>query len=426
VEIILLIISILLFFVSAGLLTGFLVLQKKYKPVKDVLKTKMLRDILHGLALESDIENAVKQYNLTVFQEKFRVGVIEFSDIRALQEAYSSEEILFIQNQIFDEVRDELRKNSDVLMVEINYYRAAIMVDMTDDKELCGGLKSILLTCEARYDVGLIGAIGTLCENVGDAKNSFNAAAEMLDGSVRLYGNAVVSVEQDTRDSQTYYYPLETEKDIIFNIVRRNYADAQAEIDKILIENLARRKLSKETVGSFLLAIVNTLNRVVYTVKADADDVFGSGVVPYLELKMAGSNEELSAKINSLFDSVINYLDKNTKNKDTQMSEQLLGYIHQNYQNDISLADISDNFNLSRSYVSTLFKDSTGQNFKDYLNMYRVEIAKENLRNDPKMLIKDLTKLVGYNSANSFIRIFNKYEGMTPGQFVKKSGEAEE
>jgi len=426
VEIILLIISILLFFVSACLLTGFLVLQKKYKPVKDVLKTKMLRDILHGLALESDVENAVRHHKLTVLQKKFRVAVVEFSDIRALQEAYSSEEILFIQNQIFDEVRDELGKKSDILMVEINYYRAAIMVDMTDDKELCGVLKSILLTCEARYDVGLIGAIGTLCANVSDAKNSFNAAAEMLDGSVRLYGNAVVSVEQDAVDAQVYYYPLEKEKDIIFNIVRRNYAEARAEIGEILVENLARRKLATETLGSFLLAIVNTLNRLIHTIKAEPDDVFGSGVAPYLELKMVGNNDELSSKINSLFDSIVNYLEKNTKNKDSQMSEQLLGYIHNNYQNDISLADISDNFNLSRSYVSTLFKDSTGQNFKDYLNMYRVEIAKESLRRNPKILIKDLTKLVGYNSVNSFIRIFNKYEGMTPGQFVKKSGEAEE
>ena len=425
-EIILLIISILLFFVSACLLTGFLVLQKKYKPVKDVLKTKMLRDILHGLALESDVENAVRHHKLTVLQKKFRVAVVEFSDIRALQEAYSSEEILFIQNQIFDEVRDELGKKSDILMVEINYYRAAIMVDMTDDKELCGVLKSILLTCEARYDVGLIGAIGTLCANVSDAKNSFNAAAEMLDGSVRLYGNAVVSVEQDAVDAQVYYYPLEKEKDIIFNIVRRNYAEARAEIGEILVENLARRKLATETLGSFLLAIVNTLNRLIHTIKAEPDDVFGSGVAPYLELKMVGNNDELSSKINSLFDSIVNYLEKNTKNKDSQMSEQLLGYIHNNYQNDISLADISDNFNLSRSYVSTLFKDSTGQNFKDYLNMYRVEIAKESLRRNPKILIKDLTKLVGYNSVNSFIRIFNKYEGMTPGQFVKKSGEAEE
>jgi len=31
--------------------------------------------------------------------------------------------------------------------------------------------------------------------------------------------------------------------------------------------------------------------------------------------------------------------------------------------------------------------------------------------------IKDLAELVGYNSSNTFIRIFRKYEGISPGKY---------
>ena len=31
--------------------------------------------------------------------------------------------------------------------------------------------------------------------------------------------------------------------------------------------------------------------------------------------------------------------------------------------------------------------------------------------------IKELAELVGYNSSNTFIRIFRKYEGVSPGKY---------
>ena len=59
-------------------------------------------------------------------------------------------------------------------------------------------------------------------------------------------------------------------------------------------------------------------------------------------------------------------------------------------------------------------------NFKDFLNRYRIEKAKEILRDDPSIKIVDLSAMVGFNSSNSFIRVFSKYEGITPGAYVDR------
>ena len=58
-----------------------------------------------------------------------------------------------------------------------------------------------------------------------------------------------------------------------------------------------------------------------------------------------------------------------------------------------------------------------GDNFKNYINMYRIEKAKEILREKKDIKIKDLAEKLGYNSSNTFIRIFKKYEGISPTQF---------
>jgi len=382
-------------------------------------KEKSVCDILNGLLSETESEIAVSRHKLAVLSGEFRVASVEISVAKMSQLQQKEESLHEVRRGIRERISLEFAEKTEILTAEMSGYKIAVIVGITDEGELSEVLKEVLEKCETEFGVGLVGAVGSLCESVACAKKSYVSALEILEGSAGFSETAVVS--RVFYDASAYYYPLEKEKNVILNITRRNYAEANAEIDEILTENLGCRKLSPEALNTFLLAIVNTLNRVLHSVKASSEEVFGKDVIPYLELKMAKTDQELSVKVNNLFGEIINYLEIGVKNRDNGMCEMLQKFIHDNYQNDISLADISDKFNISRSYVSTQFKDSTGQNFKDYLNMYRIQKAKDVLNENPKFLIKDLARLVGYNSVNSLIRIFNKYEGMTPGQFVKKS-----
>lgn len=109
--------------------------------------------------------------------------------------------------------------------------------------------------------------------------------------------------------------------------------------------------------------------------------------------------------------------DKNQK-LDGDMAEKMINYVKGNYNNDISLIDISEYFNMSPCYLSTMFKYYTGENFKDYLNNYRVKKAKEYLKKG-KTKVGVVAKLLGCNNVNTFIRIFKKYEGMSPKQYIE-------
>lgn len=47
------------------------------------------------------------------------------------------------------------------------------------------------------------------------------------------------------------------------------------------------------------------------------------------------------------------------------------------------------------------------------------------MANNKDMKIKDLAEKVGYNSSNTFIRIFRKYEGVSPGKYFGLSDSEE-
>lgn len=95
-----------------------------------------------------------------------------------------------------------------------------------------------------------------------------------------------------------------------------------------------------------------------------------------------------------------------------------LEYIHQHYNEDISLMDVSRYVNVSPQHFSKIFKDETQLNFVEWVAKLRIDKAKEYM-NTSDMTIKEICYIVGYQDPNYFSRIFKKYVGISPSEYVK-------
>ena len=98
--------------------------------------------------------------------------------------------------------------------------------------------------------------------------------------------------------------------------------------------------------------------------------------------------------------------------------DQVLEFMRENYSLDISVVDIAESVHLSPNYLSNFFKAERNETLLEALTTIRMENAKE-LLNDPDLRIKEVASLVGYNTVQSFIRYFKKYYHVTPDQWRK-------
>ena len=71
---------------------------------------------------------------------------------------------------------------------------------------------------------------------------------------------------------------------------------------------------------------------------------------------------------------------------------------------------------LSSNYIEKLFKNEKGETIFEYIQRLRIEKAKNQLKNTT-LTIETIAAKTGFNSSRSFIRVFKKYEGTTPGEF---------
>ena len=77
---------------------------------------------------------------------------------------------------------------------------------------------------------------------------------------------------------------------------------------------------------------------------------------------------------------------------------------------------VSEQLNVSNAYVSKAFKKGTGRNMLDYVQHLRIEHAKS-LMPQSELTLSAIAAQSGFCSDVSFIRVFKKLEGITPGKF---------
>lgn len=96
--------------------------------------------------------------------------------------------------------------------------------------------------------------------------------------------------------------------------------------------------------------------------------------------------------------------------------KRVIEYIHSNYQEDISIKTLASKANTNANYLGQLFRNETGEFFSDYLNLYRMNKAKEMLLNT-KFKSSEISSLVGFSDPTYFYKMFRKYIGCSPNEF---------
>ena len=83
-----------------------------------------------------------------------------------------------------------------------------------------------------------------------------------------------------------------------------------------------------------------------------------------------------------------------------------------------SLTEISDSMNYNYSYISNLFKKTTGQGLMDYYRGRRLDMAKRLLRESGRN-VTQVADMLNYSSAYSFSRAFTAQYGISPKYYKK-------
>lgn len=192
---------------------------------------------------------------------------------------------------------------------------------------------------------------------------------------------------------------------------------------KIVGEKRASQEVLKLRAASLSDPNKSTIFIPFYSVLSKAERV---NIIANQLLDVDGSNYFNKSSVNYLLTTLLIEISEQTigdyhissfQSQTDQRLTNVMEWIRMNAsESDISVAKVANHFNYNRDYLSRVFKEKTNMNIREYIQRIKVAKAKDLLTKTDDS-IKEIAYSVGIKDEKYFMRLFKKYEQITPTLF---------
>ena len=107
------------------------------------------------------------------------------------------------------------------------------------------------------------------------------------------------------------------------------------------------------------------------------------------------------------------------ENRSALLADQARRLIEEQYDQEIGIAQIAYQLQVTPNYLSSVFHEQTGMKFTRYLTDLRIQKAKA-LLSTSNQTVKEIAARLGYSSSRYFSGLFRQETGISPTDFMKR------
>ena len=377
--------------------------------------------------LNIDLEKARKEQKMLSEQQKYRAFLRGVPTETAIDDPTSYFSLCTASMAEDDGDADTLFAKMDMLCKERPHLHSVrtshgecVFIQKATEKDV----SSTLLIDMIRKSTSLFENADQICFAIADPVYGHSGIHAAYDQSKKILGyrykirNKIILTSQDCMGEKTFmYYPL-SEEGRLMNAILSNDMEAIGIFDSIIDSNLGQgHDLPPEELERFTFAVTASTLRVFQELKEEPESLIGERI-DWNALSEDPDHIATLRKIRDILSKVCSATRKKEEEDYDNIITKMKDYIGTHYNENIMLIDLSNEFNLTPKYCSQIFKKLSNDTFKNYLNQYRIDVARRKIAENPEIKISDLSAEVGFTSSTSFIRVFSKYVGTTPKGFA--------
>lgn len=379
-------------------------------------KNSILKKYFYQVSLKN-IYNEVIEFK-DYFKDKKTSFLLLHFTLHYLQDAFavvdqSFNKATFFLSEYIQRLIESQALESVTIQTEENQIISIVNMDNTsNDIHNLAEYISVKLENEKDFLFVTI-AIGSAYEDIASLNMAYSEVYSISQHQ-RLDRNNQILTCKDLTENNKFYFSSEQERLLSGHLSNGSSEECIKLVNQVLDINYHRevrllyfQKLALQLINTCLMA-VNTVNPNLLK-DIDIND-------RYRKINMLYSLYEYKTLFTDLIHEITS--SSEAKRRNDYIKSFVLDYIEKHICEDIYLDLLSEKLNISSGYLSQYFKDKIGVNFSDYLNIARLNKAKQMLQSTNEK-VDVIAKKAGYNNANSFIRSFKKYFKVTPGEFRK-------
>jgi len=370
--------------------------------MENTLRTNMLIKLLYGMVNSKD-EYALVSKLIPQVNSPFRIALF---DIKCQSESQNADYKGYIA---YDKIQTLF--SGKFMHIQLNNDKVAMIFADTEDniKEL----RKLFITANQElygFGISLNVGVSDRFENKDEINKAFFHAQSSLTAAesngLNFYSYDLI--KQSQAPKLIDFYSLQKLYGLMISTNREAVEKTIKETARKLIFGGANSR--QEVIEVFCM-----IRFVIVSVIADTE--LGLDVFSITEFREDESIDVLFKSLCKDALTVMESLESKKRNANRELRERIMKYIESNFADPEIYADsIAEKFNISRNYVYNLVREETGKSLNDYIEHLRMKRAIDLLKST-NMLVSDISVECGYNSTNTFYKVFKKVFNVSPSTF---------
>ena len=380
------------------------------------LELQLLSDLLTGAAPDEEkVRSGLDILNSSLVREREFLPVLIQWDLHTVESALSPIRDFALKEELCTAVREIV--GDEILFPNTGKREVTALIPAGSQsqgelKQLCGRLCSRLAQLAKERDCDVLIVQGPVCSHLEELRSAWQMLRREVERKKYLKHFDLEEASQAGCGQSVQ--PGVSAKILgwVDGVLRRNAA-----VREELFLYCQHEGEKRELLLAVLTELLDHMVERLLGMQAKGTEDFFQNRTRFLRGLSEGQWDEHSLeKLDLLCQSAAELYDSLEKREQYQHVQAAKEYIARMYwDSSLSLGQVSERLGISPSYLSTLFSKYAAQGFLDYLNTYRLSQAYQ-LLTQSDFTVSDIGFKTGFNSAQSFIRIFKKYYGQTPGQ----------
>ncbi len=283
---------------------------------------------------------------------------------------------------------------------------------------MCNKILNLITSYEERVFV----TASKVYSGLSTAYLAYSEAMEAMNCKLIVYRedpSALKTLSVESNSERSYIYTLQQEELLINLICNKNCTGAKKLFNEICRNNFTLNHMTFNAARCFFYDIASSVLKLNDRKTVISDQMFEEIEKLLSELNRANSSRDM----HNIVELLITYVSGAVQNDEAGLTlyNEIVFCVKEHFhENDFNVSKLADYLSMNMSYLSKYFKDNTGIGLLDYINRIRINCAKELLLNN-EVSINEVSVKAGFDNVNSFIRVFKKYEGITPGLYQNKT-----
>lgn len=388
-------------------------------------KEQFVKQILTGFYKEIEIKEQLQMHKIQLDTSNVAVILFVIDDYKLVTKDYSLKDVELLKFSIIN-IADELihEKNKGIIS-HISNEKFAIVLSFENNRSSAFIENALYMLvdrisfCLKKFiNISVSFGMGNLCNNIMEIPISYENAEKALMGKFFKGKNSILKTTKQTQnDNSPLGLSIDTEKLILSFYNQREEASLFKELQNIF-DNILRNNISVTGAQIIFNDILSLINRICKENNFEINKLYSENKAPYEMLASIDTLEQVKSWIFSLFKILLNLKLTDSKEFNSEYVKKCITYIKQHYSQNISLATVAEELNISSAYLSKLFKENVGTGFSEFLCEIRLEKAKALLMED-RLEMKQIVDLCGFNNYTYFFNVFKSRTGISPKKFIK-------